>query len=219
MDRRTMYTTSVERPAIEINKVLRNTYMLLALTLGFSAITAVIAMMIGIGGGMSLVLTLAAFGTLFLLRSKANSAAALPITFLFTGLMGASLGPILNYYVAAGSGALVFQALAGTALIFFTLSAYVLITKKDFSFLGGFLFVGLMIAVIAVIANIFLGMAALSLAINAVILFIMSGFILFDTSRIIHGGETNYVMATVSLYLNIYNIFISLLSLLGASDD
>jgi modulator of FtsH protease len=160
-----------------------------------------------------------AFATLFVLSSKINTAAALPLTFLFTGLMGMALGPILTMYVAAGAGPIIFQALAGTALIFFTLSAYVLTTKKDFSFMGGFLMVGLVVAIVAIIANIFLAIPALSLAISAAIIFIMSGFILYDTSNIIHGGETNYIRATVSLYLNIYNIFLSLLQLLVATDD
>ncbi len=130
--------------------------------------------------------------------------------------MGASLGPMLSHYAAMPNGtSLILQALGGTALIFFSLSGYALTSKKDFSFMGGFLMVGLIVAVIAMIANIFFAIPALSLAISAVIIMIMSGLILFDTSRIIHGGETNYIRATVSLYLNVYNIFVHLLHLLG----
>ena len=131
-----------------------------------------------------------------------------------------ALGPMLNYYVGLANGpALIMQALGGTALVFFTLSAYVLTTRKDFSFLGGFLMTGLIVAVIASIALIFFQAPMAQLALSAMIVLLMSGFILFDTSRIIHGGETNYIMATVSLYLDIYNLFVSLLHLLGASDD
>lgn len=218
MDRQ-LYTSSVGRPAIEINKVLRNTYMLLAMTLAFSAVTALISMFIGVGMIGYFAMFIGALVTLFVIHKKANSAAALPLVFLFTGLLGACLGPILSMYLAAGAGSVVFQALAGTAIIFLTLSAYVLVTKKDFSFLGGFLFVGMMVVLLAILANIFFAMPAVFLAINAAVIFIMAGFILFDTSRIIHGGETNYVLATVGLYLSIYNIFTSLLALLGVADE
>jgi modulator of FtsH protease len=132
--------------------------------------------------------------------------------------MGASIGPMLNYYLALPDGpALVMQALGGTAVVFFGLSAYALTTRKDFSYMGGFLMVGLLVAVVAMIANIFLNIPALSLTISAAVVMIMSGLILFDTSRIINGGETNYIRATVSLYLNIYNLFIHLLRLLSSA--
>ena len=135
----------------------------------------------------------------------------------FTGLLGASLGPMLNSYLALPNGAsLVMQALGGTAVVFFGLSGYALTTRKDFSFLGGFLFVGLLVIVVASLANIFFQIPAVSLAISAAAVLIMSGLILFDTSRIINGGETNYIRATVSLYLNIYNLFIHMLHLLTA---
>jgi modulator of FtsH protease len=130
--------------------------------------------------------------------------------------MGASLGPMLSHYASIPGGpALIMQALGGTALIFFALSGYALTSKKDFSFMGGFLMVGLIVAVVAMIANIFFQIPALSLAISAAIIMVMSGLILFDTSRIIHGGETNYIRATISLYLSVYNIFVHLLSMLG----
>ncbi len=138
------------------------------------------------------------------------------VTFAFTGFLGFYAGPIVSLYASAFGSQIVVQALAGTGLIFFALSGYVLTTKKDFSFMGGFLVVGLVVVLVAAIANIFFAVPAVSLAISAAIVFIMSGFILFDTSRIIHGGETNYIRATVSLYLNIYNLFTSILHLLGA---
>ena len=219
MERRTLYSSANESSAVEINKVLRNTYMLLALTIGFSAITATITSFMNIGMIGYFAMIIGSFICLFVVHKKADSAAGLFWIFAFTGLIGGSLGPIINMYLAAGSGHLVAQALGATAVVFLTLSAYALISKKDFSFMGGFLMVGLVVAILAMIANIFFQMAALSMAINAAIIFIMSGLILFDTSRIIRGGETNYIRATVSLYLSIYNIFLSILSLLGASDD
>ncbi len=202
---------------VSTNKVLRNTYMLLGMTLLFSAVCAGISMAIGIPNGMALVLSLVGFGLLFVVNRMADSSKGLLAIFAFTGVMGAALGPMLSYYLAMPGGpALVLQALAGTAVVFFGLSAYALTTRRDFSFLGGFLMVGLIVALVAMVANIFLGIPALSLTISAAIVFIMSGLILFDTSRIINGGETNYIRATVGLYLNIYNLFVHLLSLLTA---
>ena len=209
------------RSVLETNKVLRNTYMLLSITLMFSAIAAASTMAIGIGRGTSLMMSLGALGLIFFaLPRTQNSASGIWVVFAFTGLIGGSLGPMLNYYMAmANGGSLIMQALGGTALVFFGLSGYVLTTKKDFSFMGGFLMVGLLVAIVGMIANIFLQIPAMSLAISAGIVLIMSGFILFDTSRIINGGETNYIRATVSLYLNIVNLFTSILHLLGAMDD
>jgi modulator of FtsH protease len=162
----------------------------------------------------------------FVLPRTANTAMGLPVVFLFTGLLGAALGPMLNRYLALPNGSeMVMQALGGTAIVFMSLSAYVLTTKKDFSFLGGFLFVGLMVVIVgmvgAMIAAFFFGVdvSFFSLVMSGVIVLLMSGFILFDTSRIITGGETNYIMATVSLYLNIYNLFTALLHIIGATDD
>ncbi len=203
--------------AISTNKVLKNTYMLLGLTLLFSAVTAGISMAVGLGQGAALVLMLVGFGLLFVVHRTADSSKGLLAIFAFTGVMGASIGPMLNFYLSMPGGpALVMQALGGTALVFFGLSAYALTTRKDFSFMGGFLMVGLLVAVVAMIANIFLAIPALSLTISAAVVMIMSGLILFDTSRIVNGGETNYIRATVSLYLNIYNLFIHLLHLLTA---
>ncbi len=208
--------------AFSTNKVLKNTYMLLGMTLLFSAMTAGISMALGLSQGMALVLSVVGFGLLFVVHKMADSSKGLLAIFAFTGVMGASIGPMLNHYLAMANGpALVMQALGGTAVVFFGLSAYALTTRKDFSYMGGFLMVGLLVAVVAMIANIFLAIPALSLTISAAVVMIMSGLILFDTSRIINGGETNYIRATVSLYLNIYNLFIHLLSLLSIfnSDD
>jgi modulator of FtsH protease len=186
------------------------------MTLAFSAVCAGIAMAVGISPMMSLVMTIGAFITLFVVQKKADSASGIYWVFAFTGLMGASLGYTLNFYLGVAGPGLIMEALGATALVFFALSGYALTTKKDFSFMGGFLVVGLVVVLVAAIANIFFAVPAVSLAISAAIVFIMSGFILFDTSRIIHGGETNYIRATVSLYLNIYNLFTSILHLLGA---
>jgi len=198
------------------NRVLKNTYLLLSMTLLFSAITAGISLVVGIPQGAALILTLVSFGMLFWVHASANSSMGIVAIFAFTGCLGASLGPMLNFYVTAISNgpALIMQALGGTGLIFLSLSGYVLTTRKDFSFMRGFLFTGLIVALIAMVANIFLQIPALSLALSSAVILIMSGLILFDTSRIIHGGETNYIRATLSLYLNIYNIFVHLLHLL-----
>ena len=202
---------------VSTNKVLKNTYMLLGMTLAFSAVTASITMALNLPHMFALVLMLVGFGLLFVVNRMADTAKGLRAIFAFTGVMGASLGPTLNYYVALPGGpSLIMQALGGTAIVFFGLSAYALTTRKDFSYMGGFLMVGLIVAIVAGIANIFLGIPALSLTISAAIVMVMSGLILFDTSRIIHGGETNYIRATVSLYLNIYNLFLNLLHLLTA---
>ncbi len=202
---------------VSTNKVLKNTYMLLGMTLLFSAVTAGISMAVGLGHGAGLVLALVGFGLLFVVNKTADTSKGLLAIFAFTGVMGASIGPMLSYYLQLPNGPeLVLQALGGTALVFFGLSAYALTTRKDFSYMGGFLMVGLLVAVVAMIANIFLGIPALSLTISAAVVMIMSGLILYDTSRIINGGETNYIRATVSLYLNVYNLFIHMLHLLTA---
>ena len=202
---------------VSTNKVLKNTYLLLGMTLAFSAVTAGISMAMGLPQGAALILTLVGFGLLFVVNRMADTSKGLLAIFAFTGVMGASIGPMLNYYLSMPGGpALVMQALGGTALVFFALSAYALTTRKDFSYMGGFLMVGLLVAVVAMIANIFLAIPALSLTISAAVVMIMSGLILFDTSRIINGGETNYIRATVALYLDIYNLFIHLLHLLTA---
>ena len=210
-------TARYDSAVLETNKVLKNTYMLLGMTLAFSAITAGISMALNLPAFMGLVFSLIGFALLFVVNRMADSAKGLPAIFAFTGVMGAGLGPLLNAYLAMPGGPqLVMQSLAGTAFIFFGLSAYALQSKRDFSFMTGFLLAGLIVALVAMVANIFMGIPALSLTISAAVVMIMSGLILLDTSRIINGGETNYIRATVGLYLNIYNLFIHLLNLLGA---
>ncbi len=209
-------TAPMDVAARETNRVLRNTYMLLGMTLAFSAVTAMISMALQLPSIMYLVFVLVGFGLLFVVNRMADTAKGLPAIFAFTGVMGAALGPVLNEFLSMANGPeLVLQSLGGTALIFFGLSAYALQSKRDFSFMGGFLFAGLLVAIVAMIANIFLAIPALSLTISAAIIMIMSGLILMDTSRIVHGGETNYIRATVGLYLNIFNLFVHLLHLLG----
>ncbi len=226
MEQRTIGSAPIAINA-ESQKVLRNTYMLLAMTLTFSAVTAAISMSMNLGSGAAMIMSIAAIAIVwFVLPRTANTAMGLPVVFLFTGLLGAALGPMLNRYLALPNGSeMVMQALGGTALIFFSLSAYVITSKKDFSFMRGFLFAGLMVVIFgaigAMIASYFFGVdvSAFSLAISGAVVMLMSGFILYDTSRIISGGETNYIMATVSLYLNIYNLFTSLLHIIGATSD
>ena len=219
--------TAQNAVSADTQKVLRNTYMLLGMTLAFSALTAGISMSMNLGGGAAMIMSLAALAIVWLVLPRtANTAMGLPVVFLFTGLLGAALGPMLNRYLALPSGSeMVMQALGGTAIIFFSLSAYVLTSKKDFSFMGGFLFAGMMVVIVGMIggmiASYFFGVdvSIFRLALSGAIVLLMSGFILFDTSRIINGGETNYIMATVSLYLNIYNLFTALLHIIGATSD
>lgn len=219
------YSTASQRSssAIATNKVLRSTYMLLSLTLLFSGLTAALSMfmnmppmtyMISVIGGMVI--------AMFVLPRFANSSAGIGIVFLITGMLGFGLGPILSMYASLPNGGnIIMLSLGGTGVIFMGLSAYALATRKDFSFMGGFLMVGFLLVLLAALANIFLQIPAMSLMISAVVIMIMSGFILYDTSRIIHGGETNYVLATIGLYMTIFNIFISLLHILGimGNDD
>ena len=215
-----MFTTQTQSRSISINKVLKNTYILLGMTLAFSALTATVATIINIGPTFSLILSLVGFGLLFVVSKNANSSKGIFWVFMFTGVMGASLGNMLNHYLAMANGpALIMQALGSTALIFFALSAYVLSSRKDFSYMGGFLMAGMVAVIIAMVANIFLQIPLMQVVISSVVVLIMSGFILFDTSRIINGGETNYIRATVSLYLNLFNLFIHLLNLLNILDD
>ena len=212
------YNISHSQEAVQdTNKVLRNTYLLLSMTLLCSAIAAGISMTLNLSPNMSLVLMLVGFGLLFWVHKAADSANGLIAIFAFTACMCAALGPMLNFYLALARGpALIMEALGGTALIFLTLSGYALTTKKNFSFMGGFLMTGMVLVIIAGLLNLFLQIPVLELVLPAAVILLMSGLILFDTSRIIHGGETNYIRATVSLYLNIYNLFTSLLRLLGA---
>ncbi len=207
-----------QEAAISTNKVIRNTYTLLSMTLFFSALCAVVTMAMQVSQGVGFMLFIGGFIMTFVVRATAESAKGLIAVFVLAGLMGGALGPIISVYLTAyaNGSAIVAQALGGTALIFLSLSGYALTTGKNFSFIGGFLFTGMIVAIIAMIANIFLQIPALSLAISSAVILLMSGFILFDTSRIINGGERNYIMATISLYLSIFNIFIHLLNLLAA---
>lgn len=207
--------------ALATNKVLRNTYMLLSMTLLFSGFTAAVSMMMDMPPMTYLLGIGAAFLLMwFVLPRTAQTGAGLVTVFAITGLMGFALGPMLNVYAGLPNGPeIITLAFGGTGVIFLALSGYVLTTQRDFSFLGGFLMAGIIAVLIAALANIFFQIPALSLTISSVVIFIMSGFILYDTSRIINGGETNYIMATVGLYLSIFNIFVNLLSILGIMSD
>ena len=211
---------SAER-ALSTNKVLKNTYMLLSATLVFSALMAGLSMMLAVPPWMYMASVIVAMVLgIFVLPRTARSSSGIGVLFLITGLLGFGLGAILTLYLKLPHGPQVIgTAFAGTGLIFLGLSGYALTTKRDFSFMGGFLFAGIMVVFLVAIANIFLAMPALSLAVSGAIILLMSGFILFDTSRIINGGETNYIMATYGLYLSIFNIFISLLQILGIMGD
>ena len=202
--------------ALATNKVLRNTYSLLSMTLLFSAATAGVSMALNLPHP-GLLLTLAGyFGLLFATSKFRNSGLGLVSVFALTGFMGYTLGPILNAYLSlANGGQVVMTAMGGTGLIFLGLSGYALASRKDFSFMGGFLMVGILVAFLGGLAAVFLEMPMLSLAVSAMFVLLMAGLILFETSNIIHGGETNYIMATVSLYVSIFNLFTSLLHLLG----
>jgi len=214
------YPVSIISPQVsqsgQVKRVLRNTYALLSMTLLFSAGVAVSTLTLQLPAP-GLMLTLAGyFGLLFALFKLQNSGWALPAVFALTGFMGYTLGPLLTHALALPGGAqTVTLALAATGATFLALSAYVLLTRRDFSFMGGFLFVGMVIALIAGIAAMFMQIPALGLAVSAMVALLSAGLILFETSRIVNGGETNYVMATVSLYVSVFNLFTSLLSLFG----
>lgn len=203
--------------AVTANKVLRNTYALLAMTLLFSAMTAGVAMAMGIERMNILVFFVGAYGLMFLVHKTANSAAGLLSTFAFTGFMGFTLGPILSAYLALPNGAaLIMNALAMTGATFIGLSAVALVTKKDFSFLGNFLMAGAIVLILAMVAALVFNIPTLSLAVSAGFVLFASAAILYQTSEMVHrAGETNYILATITLYVSIYNLFVSLLSLLG----
>ena len=201
---------------LSTNKVIRSTYQLLSMTLVFSAVMAYVSMSMQASQGMGLVATIVGIVMLwFVLPKTANSASGIPVIFAITGLLGFGIGPMVAYYLAINPS-IVMTALGGTGVILLGLSGYALTTRKDFSFMGGFLMVGMLVIIGASLLNIFMGIPALSLAVSAAVIMIMSGFILYETSSLIHGGETNYIMATASLFLSILNIFTSLLHLLGA---
>ena len=198
------------------NKVIRNTYLLLSLTLAFSAVTAAGAVALKLPHPGFILTLIGFFGLLFAVHRLKDSGWGILSVFALTGFMGVTLGPVINRYLGLPNGGeIVMQAMGGTAAIFIGLSAYAVTTKKDFSFMGGFLMVGILLAFLAGLAAIFLEIPALSLTVSAAFVLLMSGLILYETSNIIHGGETNYVLATVTLFVSIFNLFTSLLHLLG----
>ncbi|MDD2759439.1 MAG: Bax inhibitor-1/YccA family protein [Methylomonas sp.] len=202
---------------LETNRVLRNTYLLLSMTLLFSAAMAAVAMALNLPHPGLIVTLVGYFGLLYLTTKFSNSAWGIGFVFALTGFMGMTLGPLLNMYVQAFSNGhqLILTALGGSGVIFLGLSAYALSTRKDFSFMAGFLMVGVLVAFFAGLAAVLFSIPALTLAVSVMFILLMSGMILFQTSAIIHGGETNYILATVSLYVSLYNLFTSLLQLLG----
>lgn len=202
------------------NKVVRNTYMLLSMTLAFAALTAGASMALNLPHPGLIITLVGYFGLLFLTTKFRDSGLGLLFVFGLTGFMGYTLGPILNAYLALPNGTqVVMMAMGGTAAIFLGLSSYAMTTRKDFSFMGGFLMVGILVAFLAGLGAIFFTIPALSLAVSAMFVLLMSGLILYETSNIIHGGETNYIMATVTLFVSIFNLFTSLLQLLGFANS
>ncbi|WP_394174427.1 Bax inhibitor-1/YccA family protein [Thalassotalea litorea] len=216
------FNTASQLSTVEINKVLRNTYSLLAMTLIFSAIVATAAIALNLPYPGIWVSLIGIYGLMFLVYKTANSAMGLVSVFAFTGFLGYTIAPMVGYALGSGAADLVVLSLGGTGLIFFGLSAYALTTKRDMSFLNGMLVAGFWVLIIAMIGNLFLQIPALSLAISALFILFSSAIILKQTSDIVHGGETNYILATVTLFVSLYNIFSSLLHLLMAftgSDD
>ncbi|MFZ1643443.1 MAG: Bax inhibitor-1/YccA family protein [Candidatus Contendobacter sp.] len=208
--------------ALTTNKVLRNTYLLLSLTLLFSALTAGFAMVTNAPPLHWLITLGGYFGLLFVVTRLRNSAWGLLAVFALTGFLGYTLGPILNFYLSLPNGPqVVMTALAGTGAIFLALSGYAVVSRKDFSFMGSFLMVGILVAFLAGLGAMLFNIPMLSLAVSAMVILLMSGMILWQTSDIIHGGETNYIMATVTLYITIFNLFLNLLQILGifSGDD
>jgi modulator of FtsH protease len=211
---------------IEINKVLKNTYLLLSATLLFSAAMAGLAIYMNVGLINFWVYLIGFFGLIYGVNKTANTSAGIFMVFALTGFLGFYTGPIVNYYAQAVGSAVVFNALAGTGLIFFALSGYVLKTQKDFTFMKGLLFAGLMVMLLGIVVFLIGGamgyqMTALSLGFSAFVILLMSGFILYDTSSILRGEQTNYILATVNMYLNIWILFMHLLRLLAffSGDD
>jgi len=210
--------TGTEAQAPATNKVLRNTYMLLAMTLLFSAATAGVSMAMDLPHPGMILTLVGYFGLLFLTNALRNSVWGIAAVFALTGFMGLTLGPIISQYLTmlANGGQIVAMAFGGTGAIFVGLSTYAVTTQKDFSFLGGFIMVGVLVAFLAGLGAAIFQIPALSLAVSAAFILLMSALILWETSNIIHGGETNYIMATVSLFVAIFNLFLSLLQILAA---
>jgi len=212
--------TGAGESVLATNKVIRNTYLLLSLTLAFSALTAAASVALKLPHPGLIVTLVGYFALLFLTAKLRNSGWGLVTVFALTGFMGYTLGPIVGHYLSLPNGGqTVMTAMGGTAAIFLGLSAYAVSSRKDFSFMGGFLMVGILVAFLAGLAAIFFEIPALSLTVSAAFVLLMSGLILYETSNIIHGGETNYVMATVTLFVAIFNLFTSLLQLLGFANS
>ncbi len=205
--------------ALSTNRVLRNTYLLLSATLLFSAAMAGLAMAMGMPYLGPVVTLVGYFGLLFLTYKLKNSAAGIAAVFALTGFMGLTLGPILSMYVKSvpNGGELIMTSLGITGLLFAGLSAYVLKTGRDMSFMGGFLTVGMFGLLGVIVVGLFVDLSAFQMVISAGIVLLMAGYILYETSAIIHGGQTNYILATISLYVSLYNIFLNLLMLLGGN--
>lgn len=201
------------------SKVLSNTYFLLGMTLVWSAVVAGISMMLNLPKPNIIITLVGFYGLLFLVEKNKDSSLGLLFTFVLTGFMGYTLGPILNLYIGAGLEGAIMTALAGTALTFVACSAYALTTKRDLSFLGGMLTAGFFAIIAMFVANLFLQIPVLGLAISGMFVLFSSAAILYTTQGIIRGGETNYISATVTLYVSIYNLFLSLLSILGVMSD
>lgn len=207
---------SAAESALASNRVLRNTYALLSITLFFSVIVAAVSVALKLPHPGIVITLVGFFGLLYATTKLQNSAWGLLAVFALTGFMGYTLGPMVSKYLAMPNGhQIVMMAMGGTATIFVGLSAYALATRKDFSFMGGFLLAGILVAFLAALGNLFFQIPALSITVSAAFVLLMGGLILFETSRIVHGGETNYISATVSLYVAMYNLFSSLLALLG----
>jgi len=214
--------SAAELSVLETNKVLKNTYLLLSATLGFSALMAMFSMSFieSVGGMAFPLLIVAMLLGIFVLPKTANSAAGIGMIFLITGMLGFAIGPMLGMYLNLSNGPqLVLTALGGTAAIFVGLSAYAVNSKKDFSFMRGMLIAGMITVLVLMFANLFLQMPGFQLIISGFVIMLMSGFILMDTSRIVLGGETNYILATYGMYLSIFNIFIHLLAILGIMSE
>lgn len=221
MENRLAHSSAQSESLLSTHKVLRNTYLLLGMTLVFSSVIAFVAMSMNTPALPWWGVLAGFYGLLFLTNATANSGAGILSVFALTGFLGYTLGPILNRYLGAGLGDAVALALGATALVFFACSAYVLTTKKDMSFLSGMMMALFVVLLVGVIANIFLHIPALSLALSGLFVIFSSGAILLTTSNIIHNGETNYIRATVDLYVSLYNLFVSFLQIFGvlSNDD
>lgn len=216
MNNRSQMYVGQNESTLAVNKVLRNTYTLLAMTLAFSAVVAAVSTMANWPHPGFILTLVGYFGLLFGVYKTKDSAMGIVFTFALTGFLGYTLGPIINMALQVGGGEIVATALGGTALTFFATSAYVLTTKKDMSKLGGLVTAGIIMVIVASLANLFFQMPALQLALSAIMIPLMAMLIMWQTSDIINGGERNYILATVTLYVSIYNLFINLLMLLMA---